>query len=161
MRGLVLWISIMDIVKQGFGVGMHPPLNPGHFSGRYSPTYRPPERMRCMSATAVCKKRKKRIINKYRLFNFANDKNMISNQYCFVTVDTDSWINENAIESSFLTTLISYSVPKEALFAVFHILWTFVLSSTTHVSRSQSDTGSLRMVEIKLNTSGFISLFFF
>ena len=44
----------MNAVKQTLGGGMHPPLNPGHLAGRYSPTYRPPERMRCMSSATVC-----------------------------------------------------------------------------------------------------------
>lgn len=34
-------------------VGMHPSLNPGHISGRYSPPYRPPDRMRCMTSSTV------------------------------------------------------------------------------------------------------------
>ncbi|XP_052245469.1 POU domain, class 4, transcription factor 3-like [Dreissena polymorpha] len=34
-------------------MGMHGPLNPGHhISGRYSPPYRPPERMRCMTSAS-------------------------------------------------------------------------------------------------------------
>lgn len=44
---------MMEVMKQGFG--MHPPLNPGHGPGRYSPPYRPPERMRCMTSSSVRK----------------------------------------------------------------------------------------------------------
>ena len=56
-RDYLLFRSVrnsMNIVKPGLGVGMHPPLNPGHISGRYSPPYRPPERMRCMTSSSVC-----------------------------------------------------------------------------------------------------------
>ena len=46
----------MNAVKQSLAGGMHPPLNPGHLAGRYSPTYRPPERMRCMTSATVCRR---------------------------------------------------------------------------------------------------------
>ena len=61
----------MEIMKQGFGVGMHPSLNTGHLSGRYSPPYRPPERMRCMSASTVCNIKYKLLVVR---FNFDNDQ---------------------------------------------------------------------------------------
>lgn len=67
-------------------------LNPGHVSGRYTPPYRSPERVRCMTASTV------------RVTDSVNSSNCLG------------------IQSPLLVIQSSRSAKCNSLFAMFHIL---------------------------------------